>query len=360
MSVLSALRDRTLGYTLVLCFSWALIIRVCFFLQSGVWPETGLLLLSDLAGAFMLGCLLMLARARWLRNLLAVSLGCLLTAAAMHLSAHGTYPRLAMASKGTDPVFLVSSVLNPQLLMLPVYIGLAWLLVQAYLWLIPSRPRRGATATLLLVASIAVYLAASDTLTTARNNPLASALAQVPTALLAPAASLVGDRIARETPPEKEEEFFQTRVAEPKVEQPPNVLLILVEGLSAGYFPSVSEYHGLPAIVSLPKLERKLTRSGFRLYRNTLSMERQTDRGTFAILCGQYPDFQRLSTKMQDVAKGEAFPLCMPELLRSQGYTTAYWQAAPLEYMSKDRFMPRAGFTQVTGAEAFNGREDQA
>ncbi|MGM0571126.1 LTA synthase family protein [Marinobacter sp.] len=356
MSVYRALQDQRLGLTVLLAFFWLLVVRLCFFLQSGVWPETGRLLLSDAAGAVALAGLLILARFFWLRVALVIALGSLMTAAAMHLAAHGTYPRLSMLSKGTDPVFLASSVLNSQLLMLPLYLGLAWLLVRIYRWLVPIPPRRVTFAALMVLLSTGLYLAASHSLTTSRNNVVLGFLAQIPTAVMAPAGSLVGESVVNETAPDRsqtEREFFEAEVAGPDVPEPPNVLLIMVEGLSAGYFPSISEYHGLTPVVSLPALEDKLAGKGFRLYRNTLSMERQTDRGTFAILCGQYPDFQRLSTKMQDVAEGEAFPLCMPELLRAHGYTTAYWQAAPLSYMSKDRFMPRAGFTRVTGSEAF-------
>lgn len=356
MSVYRALQDQRLGLTVLLAFVWLLGVRLCFFLQSGVWPETDRLLLSDAAGAVTVAGLLMLARTFWLRAALVIALGSLMTASAMHLAAHGTYPRLSMLSKGADPVFLASSVFNSQLLMLPLYLGLAWLLVRIYRWLVPIPPRRITFAALLVVASTGVYLAASHSLTTSRNNVVTGFLAQIPTAILAPAGALVRDEVANETAPDRsqtEQEFFEAKVADPEVTTQPNVLLILIEGLSSGYFPSISEYHGLTPVVSLPALEDKLTETGFRLYRNTLSMERQTDRGTFAILCGQYPDFQRLSTKMKDVADGEAFPLCMPERLRAKGYTTAYWQAAPLSYMSKDRFMPRAGFTRVTGSEAF-------
>ncbi len=356
MSVLRALQDQRLGLTVLLAFIWLLLVRFCFFLQSGVWPETDRLLLSDAVGAVTLAGILILAHTFWLRTVLVIALGCLLTASAMHLAAHGTFPRVAMISKSADPVFLTSSVFNSQLLVLPLYLALAWLLILAYRRLAPRPPRRLAVGTLMVVLSTSLYMAASHSLTTSRNSVVTGFIAQIPTTIAGPAGALLGSRVAETiTPddPEAEQDFFEVDVAEPRVSRSPNVLLILIEGLSSGYFPSVSEYHGLTPVVSLPELEQKLTETGFRLYRNTLSMERQTDRGTFAILCGRYPDFQRLSTKMKDVADGEAFPLCMPDLLRSEGYTTAYWQAAPLSYMDKDRFMPRAGFTEVTGSEVF-------
>lgn len=353
MPVFRALQDQRLGMTLLMAFIWLLLVRACFLLHSGVLPEAGRMLLSDLAGATILTGLLMLARTTLLRCILVIGLGCLLMASAMHLSAHGTYPRLAMISKSADPVFLVSSVLNPQLLLLPAYIGLAWLLVRSYRWLVSGPTPRATYAAGLVVVTTLIYLAASHSLTTARNNPIASLLAQIPGTILAPAGSQVGKEVAEEATIGEDDDYFQADMAQPDINNPPNVLLIMVEGLSAAYFPSISEYHDLTPAISLEKLEYTLNQKGFRLYRNTLSMERQTDRGTFAILCGRYPDFQRLSTKMADVADAKAFPVCMPEVLRSQGYTTAYWQAAPLAYMSKDRFMPRAGFSRVTGANAF-------
>jgi hypothetical protein len=59
---------------------------------------------------------------------------------------------------------------------------------------------------------------------------------------------------------------------------------------------------------------------------------------------------------------------CLPEVLARKGYRTAYLQAADLSYMSKDRFMPEAGFQQVLGKEYFRyqhvpfhwGPDDQA
>lgn len=354
MSLYRAARDRRLGQTLVLAFVWLLLVRTALILHSGVLPEIGRMLLSDLAGAAILTGLLTLARTFLLRCLLVIGLSGLMMTAAMHLAAHGTYPRLSMVAKSADPVFLASSVLSPHLLLLPLYIGLAWLLLRAYRWLVPDPPRRNSPAALLVVATTLVYLAASHSLTTSRNNVVASMLAQIPGAALAPAGSQIGREVAKNATSDADDDYFQADLANPDVDDPPNILLIMVEGLSAGYFPSISEYHRLTPAISLPKLEAALDQKGFRLYRNVLSMERQTDRGTFAILCGQYPDFQRLSTKLEDVADGEAFPVCMPELLRAHGYTTAYWQAAPLEYMSKDRFMPRAGFTRVTGADAFD------
>lgn len=359
MQLLAPIQGLRLGHTLVLTMAWMLGIRAAFLLQSGVWPETPRLLISDVAGALVLTGLLMIARTPLLRVILILAIGSLLMVAGMHLSAHATFPRLSMFSKGADPVFLSSSVFNLHLLMLPVYIGLTWLLVRTYRWLVPTPPHHNVIALGIILGTVAVYLIASHSLTTARNNFLVSFIGQVPGIVAAPAGRLIGVQVAEDAQLESDSNYFHAKLASPEVERPPNVLLIMVEGLSAGYFPSISEYHELTPGIVLPELEKKLETSGFRLYRNTLSMERQTDRGTFAILCGQYPDFQRLSTKVADVAAEQALPLCMPEVLRNAGYYTAYWQAAPLEYMSKDRFMPRVGFIDATGADAFGSGNNE-
>ncbi len=354
MSFITALGDRRLTSTLILAFCWMLVVRGCFYLQSGVWPDLLPLLASDLAGALILAVLLILARSRLSRTVLILLLGVVLYIAGIHMSAHGTYPRIALVSKSADPVFLASSVFNMHMLLLPLYIGLVWLLVFIHRWLVPIPPRPAVAPLLVGAITIATYIAASQSLTIPTNNVVASLSAQIPLAILAPAGIAIEEQITvAEVEVDDDMEFFHSKAATPAVTDRPNFLIIMVEGLSAAYFPSVAEYHDLRPAITLPDLERKLASAGFRLYRNTLSMERQTDRGSYAILCGQYPDFQRLSTKVEDVAKARANPECMPELLRQRGYYTAYWQAAPLEYMSKDQFMPQIGFAESTGAGVF-------
>lgn len=342
---------------LVLAFAWLVILRLVFILQSGVWPVTGTAVLTDLTGAALLAICLSLARHPVARGALIITLGCFSFSAGMHLGAHGTLPRLALISKGADVVFLTSSVINIQLLFLPLYLGYAWLLHWLHRRLVspPDFLRRTHYAALALL--LLVYGLAMPSLTTPSNNLVASFLAQIPAALITPVATRVSDRMQawQTRDPAPQEDFFHQKTgADPSASsQPPNILLIMIEGLSAGYFPSVSAYHDLEPVVTLNELEATLDAYGFRLYRNTLSMERQTDRGTFALLCGQYPDFWQRSVKITEVAEERAFPRCMPQILADHGYYTAYWQAAPMEYMNKDRFMPRIGFAEATGSDAF-------
>lgn len=361
MPVHGSERHRTvlkqMGLSFGLALAWLLILRVSFILTSGVWPTWPAALFADIAGAVILAVLLNLA-AHWLpRTLLVVALGLFSFSAGMHLGAHGTLPKIALVSKSADPVFLSSSLFNAHLLLLPLYLGFAWLLARLHRASVTLPTRHWRWQLLAVPLVMAGYSLSLPSLTTPANNIVASFLTQIPASAVAPATSNVGEALAASEPPDGDR-FFDQQARGDAVSNPPNVLLIMIEGLSAGYFPDVSGYHGLEPVISLKGFERTLDEMGFRLYRNVVSMERQTDRGSFALLCGQYPDFQRISTKMRDVAEERAFPLCMPEILKNRGYHTAYWQAAPLAYMYKDEFMPRAGFADATGAETFGSEEE--
>lgn len=347
----------TIGTSFGLALTWLLLLRASFILTSGVWPTWPAALFADVAGAAILAVLLNLA-VHWLpRTLLVLALGLFSFSAGMHLGAHGTLPKIALVSKSADPVFLSSSLFNAHLLLLPFYLGFAWLLTRLHRARAVKPLAHWRWQVLAIPLIMVGYGLSLPSLTTPANNIVASFLTQIPTSAIAPAASNLGESLAIAEPPDGDR-FFEQKARGEDVSNPPNVLLIMIEGLSAGYFPEVSSYHRLEPVVRLDALEQTLNRMGFRLYRNVISMERQTDRGSFALLCGQYPDFQRLSTKMRDVAEERAFPTCMPELLKRRGYHTAYWQAAPLAYMHKDGFMPRIGFADATGAEAF-GAEDE-
>lgn len=353
MRFLTVLTSRPFLLTFLLAFGWLLLIRAGVIIQSGVQPSLIGTVGGDLAGAFLLAVLLTLTRGPF-RFALVVLLGCAAYVAGMHLTAHGTLFQLAFAGKGIDPTFITGSLINPYLFLLPLYIFLAWVLHRVHRSLVPSPPKGFTVLTSAAVAVVAIYTVSFPSLTTPANNVVASVFAQIPGAIVNPVGTAIGDEAVESTDSlESRTNFFHQQVTSRPNGNSPNVLLILIEGLSGGYFPSVSQYHNLAPTVTLDRLEATLDDRGFRLYRNALSMERQTDRGTFAILCGRYPDFRRPSIKMLEVAEERAAPDCLPAKLRDNGYHTAYWQAAPIEYMKKDEFMPRAGFTDVTGAERF-------
>lgn len=345
---------RDLARTFLIAFTWLLVVRVMLGLQSWVWPYWLGMLASDLAGAALLVVLFYLAPNRRGRFALVVFLGVVVFAAGQHLSAHGTLFRLAHLGKAADPVFIASSVIHPGLLFLPVYIALAWVLhrlQRRFGGRSAPRPRWLVAAA---AAVVALYLAIAPSLTTPANNVVAGTLAQVPVLIYSLVRPSGDDAEAHEIGlPDDWRKYFVHQTQTPAVDQPPNVLLILIEGLSAGYLPAVSHHHGLEPAFTLPELERQLHQHGFRIYRNAVNMDRQTDRGTYAILCADYPAFSGERPKMVEVAEGRFKPFCLPERLRGHGYRTAYWQAAPLEFMNKGDFMPKIGFHQVTGAEYF-------
>jgi hypothetical protein len=89
-------------------------------------------------------------------------------------------------------------------------------------------------------------------------------------------------------------------------------------------------------------------------FRRFIVHQRQTNRGEYALLCGDLPTLSSGSPKMSDVAGyAEGRVDCLPWALRDQGYLTAYLQSAPLEFMSKDRFMRLVGFERLHGREWF-------
>ncbi|MBL3556496.1 MULTISPECIES: LTA synthase family protein [Marinobacter] len=355
MTFFSALTSRHFAQTVLLALCWLLIVRASHILQSGLWPNPVGMLASDLAGALVLAVLLSIT-AGVFRMLLIVLLGVAAFVAGMHLTVHGTLFQLALIGKGVDPTFITGSLINRHSLLLPVYLLFAWLLHRLHRGWVPTPVADGKRLVVFATLVVAVYGGSVQSLTTPTNNLVASFFSQIPVALVSPftsSESSESEQAENAQAMPGDTNFFHQQVAAPDVENPPNVLLIMIEGLSAGYFPTVSEYHNLDPSVRLSSLEENLTRHGFRIYRNALSMERQTDRGTFTILCGEYPDFRRQSRKMVDVAEERASADCMPSRLLESGYTTAYWQAAPLDYMQKGEFMPRVGFEDVSGAEVF-------
>lgn len=361
MRFFSALTSGRFAQTVLLALCWLLVVRASHILQSGVWPNPGGMLASDLAGALVLAVLLSITTGA-LRGLMIILLGCAAFVAGMHLTIHGTLFQLSLIGKGIDPTFITGSLINRHSLLLPVYLVFAWMLHWLHRRFLPTPLAGGKGLVVFATLVVAAYGTSVQSLTTPTNNLVASFFSQIPGALVSPFADAEksdDERAENAQNIPDDTNFFHQQVAAPNVENPPNVLLIMIEGLSAGYFPSVSDYHNFDPSVKLSSLEENLNRHGFRIYRNALSMERQTDRGTFSILCGEYPDFRRQSRKMVDVAEDRASADCMPSRLLESGYTTAYWQAAPLDYMRKGDFMPRVGFGNVTGAEVFTSEGEE-
>ncbi|MBW2273408.1 MAG: LTA synthase family protein [Deltaproteobacteria bacterium] len=130
-----------------------------------------------------------------------------------------------------------------------------------------------------------------------------------------------------------------------------NVLLIVIESLSGGHVKDLAAEHGVATPHALEALGR-LAGSSIS-YSTFFANQRKTNRGMYAILCGELPNLLPGTPKMSQHAVG-GWRRCLPEVLSSAGYATAYLQAAPLAFMMKDQFMPRAGFERVLGYDDFD------
>ena len=142
----------------------------------------------------------------------------------------------------------------------------------------------------------------------------------------------------------------------PVPEGKPNVLLVFVEGASGAYLPAIAEFHGIRETVKMPKLSHRAVEQG--LWATQLLIpQRQTNRGEYAVLCGDHPKLSSRQSKMSDLAiaapsSTESRP-CLPQVLKQEGYHTAYLQAAQLTFMMKDQFMAKIGFDEVLGYDDF-------
>ncbi|MBW2414302.1 MAG: LTA synthase family protein [Deltaproteobacteria bacterium] len=130
-----------------------------------------------------------------------------------------------------------------------------------------------------------------------------------------------------------------------------NVLLIVLEAFSGAYVPTLSAPHGYQGLLELPELDR-LAHSGLA-FSTFVNHQRKTSRGMYSLLCGEPPGLVPSTPKMTEFAY-RPWRECLPSVLRDAGYLTVYQQAAPLPFMLKDQFMPRAGFERVYGHEVFD------
>jgi hypothetical protein len=128
-----------------------------------------------------------------------------------------------------------------------------------------------------------------------------------------------------------------------------NVLLIILEGISGRLLDPIARHHHLQPTGLFPFLSG-LAGQGM-LFPNFITQDRHTDRGEFALLCGEYSNVYG-TPQMSEYARCGKKP-CLASVLRSAGYQTAYVQAAPLNFMLKSDFMPAAGFSESHGTEWF-------
>jgi hypothetical protein len=285
---------------------------------------------------------------RWGRPaaMVLVALWCLINFANYeHIRELGSMAKLTYAGNIADPTFLFGSGLafsHPMVLLLVVIVSCA------VVWVSPQRPRIEGVWLLVLAAVVifgaAAVLPRDRQISEWRQTNVVVAQTSRP---VAAASGRVDPRASRHraVPADLggESTIDLSRRAS-------NVLLIILEGVSGAYLPSLRNRHGETNPINMPHLdqvaEKGLSWSTF------INHQRQTNRGEYAILCGDYPKLVGGEPKMTELI-GAGRLDCLPAILQDLGYATAYLQAAPMSYMMKDQFMPQAGFEIAVGDSYF-------
>ena len=130
-----------------------------------------------------------------------------------------------------------------------------------------------------------------------------------------------------------------------------NVLLVILESVSGNYLPTAAAAHGRDAVNRMYHLDAAFADNVG--YASFFTHQRRTNRGLYALLCGEYPRLTAGMPKMTVAAAGP-WQRCLPEILRDHGYRTVYLQSAPLAFMLKDSFMPAIGFDETLGHDSFD------
>lgn len=135
------------------------------------------------------------------------------------------------------------------------------------------------------------------------------------------------------------------------LDESPDVLLLVLEGVPGAALPTLASAHGRSDPLVLTRLDQLastgVSASAF------VTEQRQTNRGLYALLCGQSPRIAGGEARMTEIARGLPHPPCLPELLASVGYRTVFFEATPLSFMLMDGAMPRIGFERVLDDSRF-------
>lgn len=315
--------------------------------------------LADIAVAVMLviALTLLAARSRLAAAIVAVA-WCLANITIYeHIAALGTIPNVAHIGNLADPTFLSGSALHLRHPLLALAIGVA-LVMATMLMRVGSDVRRRLKSQAIvlagLTAALLVWPIGPHAMIWRQCNAFPAALRT----LVSPAHAGADSSHAWQSIPVSEadraivEQAFrpdlngELNIARPQ--SPPNVLLVMLEGVCGGHVPTLARHHGVDASLQLQAMD-DLTRDSLWLP-NFVVHQCQTNRGEYSLLAGDYDKLLTGEARMTEIAGAGVFQRKMlPAVLRQHGYYTAYLQAAPLEYMMKDRFMPLAGFEQNWG-----------
>jgi phosphoglycerol transferase MdoB-like AlkP superfamily enzyme len=269
-----------------------------------------------------------------------------------HIRELGSVVNLSHAGYVTDATFLRGSVLAPTHPVLLVLTTLISLIVVLY----AVSTGRQYRARLLLLAAVPLTAVAALTprageISSWRQTDLVTA--QISRVFKTPLARGASSQVEFDRLADRDLDGTPIITSEPRAR---NVLLVILEGVSGAYLPSLRRLHGASSSVTMPELDR-IARMGVS-YSAFIATQRQTNRGEFALLCGDYPKLITAEANMTElVGMG---PLgCLPSTMREAGFSTVYLQAAPLPFMMKDQFMPQAGFEQVYGDTWFKNAHNR-
>jgi hypothetical protein len=260
-----------------------------------------------------------------------------------HVSELGAGLQFTFAGYLADPTFLLGSALSPTR---PILLA-ATLLLPLALAIPALRPGSGtlplwriSVSGLLLGVLAAALPGGTETLGWRRSHFAQESLARLlrsgdePTAvhIVTSTADLDGEPIVSLPAPRS------------------NVMLLILEGLPALVVDAIAERYGVTSQRSIASLSRAAERG--LVATNFVLHQRQTNRGMYSLLCGDYPKLDPSVAKMTLYLKDSARD-CLPRVLARASYETVFLQGAPLPFMFKDAFTRLAGFDQIYGDKDF-------
>jgi len=132
-----------------------------------------------------------------------------------------------------------------------------------------------------------------------------------------------------------------------------NILLIMLEGISGHHVFHPNDQKMWLDDTFMPELAEASNKAVS--YTHFIAPQVQTNRGEYALLCGDLPNLATGAAKMSitdHILKAKKFS-CLPKMLKDNGYATSYLQASGMEFMNKNTFMPTAGFETSYGTRWF-------
>jgi hypothetical protein len=263
-----------------------------------------------------------------------------------HILELGAVVNIGQSGYLTDPTFLFGSALSPSHPILLIAVTAATTVLvwfgsngetdRWWRWLLPAAAAMGLAV---------VVTPISDSVSRWRQgNFIVSQLAQTALDPVRESGHRVGESIELGVK-DLDGERFEAAEASAR-----NVLMVILEGVSGAFLPTLRQPHGRSFPLTMPELDRVAERS--LSYATFVNTQRQTNRGEYALLCGNYPKLLTAEARMTELAGSGQLP-CLPSVLQEAGFTTVYLQAAPLAFMLKDQFMAQAGFEQVHGDRWF-------